>query len=119
MFSLSAQVNLQIEASRVSGVEPLYIFFDATLTEGLADTNALVNADFSWNFDVNDVDPNGRHELTKGMVAGHVFEQPGSYLMSCTVIAPNGSTDTERLVIEVEAFSGTTYCVADTGWYYV
>lgn len=119
LFSLSiqasGQLNLQIEASRTTGTAPLYVFFDATSTLGLADTNDLVNADFSWNFDQNGNDPLGNWEITKGMVAGHVFESPGNHTVACTLTAPDGTTDTETISITVSAFSGTTYYVSSTG----
>lgn len=113
--TLSAQINLQIDPSRTSGVAPLYVFFDATATTGLTGDNDLAISDFSWNFDVNDTDSNGSWEQTKGMVAGHVFETPGTYDITCTLIAPDGTTDTETVIITVSEFSGTTYYVANTG----
>ena len=114
-FTGYAQVDLQIQTSRTSGTAPLYVFFDATSSTGLTDTNDLVNTDFSWNFDVNQTDPNGSWEETKGMVAGHVFEEPGNYTVNCTAIAPDGTTDSETINITVSAFSGTTYYVSTSG----
>ncbi len=112
---LHAQLDLQIQPSRTTGIAPLYVFFDATSTTGLVGTNDLVNADFQWNFDLNDNDPNGDWETIKGMVAGHVFEVAGTYTVNCTVTAPDGSTDTASVNIIVSDFSGTTYYVANTG----
>ncbi|MEM6265474.1 MAG: T9SS type A sorting domain-containing protein [Bacteroidota bacterium] len=112
---LFAQVNLNIQPSANSGIAPLYVFFDATTTTGLSDTNDLVNSDFQWNFDLTDTDPNGNWIITKGMVAGHAFEEPGTYIVQCTVTAPDGTTDTETDTIMVTAFSGTTYYVAANG----
>ncbi len=111
----SAQVSLNIQPSRSSGVAPLYVFFDATSSTGLEERNDLVNADFTWNFDVNDTDPNGKWEVTKGMVAGHVFEQPGSYEVLCKLTAPDGSTTTETVNIKVSEFGGTTFYVSAEG----
>jgi len=101
---LLAQVNLEIQASRTTGTAPLYVFFDATSSSGLSETNDLVNSDFSWNFDTSNTDPDGSWEITKGMVAGHVFELPGTYEVSCTVSAPDGTTDTEIVNITVSEF---------------
>lgn len=113
--SLLAQADLQIQASRTSGVAPLFVFFDGTTSNGLAGTNDLANADFSWNFDVTNTDTDGNWEQTKGMVAGHVFEQPGTYTVSCTLLAPDGTRDTESLTITVTPFAGTTYYVSNAG----
>lgn len=110
-----AQIDLSVEASKTEGVAPLYVFFDATSSSGLSEGNDLVNSDFSWNFDQNDTDPNGNWEITKGMVAGHVFEAPGTYEVSCTLTAPDGTTDTETISITVTEFSGTTYYVSEDG----
>lgn len=107
--------DLVIEPSRTSGSAPLYVFFDATSSTGLDGVNDLPNADFSWDFDLNNNDESGKWELTKGMVAGHVFEAPGTYTVSCTVIARNGTVDTEEVTITVSEFSGTTYYVSNDG----
>ncbi|MEM9338626.1 MAG: T9SS type A sorting domain-containing protein [Bacteroidota bacterium] len=109
------EVNLEVTASRTSGAAPLYVFFDATESDGLEEGNDLVNADFSWNFDVEDTDPEGKWEKTKGMVAGHVFELPGNYQVSCRLTAPNGNTYFETIEINVSEFGGTTYYVSNEG----
>ncbi|MDW3208329.1 MAG: choice-of-anchor Q domain-containing protein [Reichenbachiella sp.] len=107
--------ELVIEPSRTAGVAPLYVFFDGTSSTGLEGVNDLPNADFSWDFDVNNAHSSGNWELTKGMVAGHVFEEPGTYTVSCTMIARNGSVDKEEVTITVSEFSGTTYYVSNEG----
>lgn len=114
-YSSVAQITLNIEASRTTGVAPLYVFFDATATSGLSDGNDLVNSDFSWNFDTQNLDPNGSWEITKGMISGHVFELPGTYEVSCTITVPNGTTEIETLSIVVSDFDGTTYYVSAEG----
>ena len=112
---LNAQVDLQIQPSCTTGAAPLYIFFDATNTTGLDSANDLVNSDFHWDFDINDTDPDGNWETTKGMVAGHVFEVAGTYTVQCRVTSPDGSVDTETIIITVSDFSGITYYVSATG----
>ena len=115
MFPLVAQVNVQISPSKVSGVAPLYVFFDATTTTGLTGINDLALTDFTWNFDTGNIDPSGSWEQTKGMVAGHVFEEAGTYTVSCQATAPDGTVDIEALTVTVTSFSGTTYYVSNTG----
>ena len=87
---------------------PLYVFFDATSTSGLAEDNTLVNSDFSWDFDTENIETNGRSKTTKGMVVGHVFESPGADKVQCKLIAPDGTTDTQTIEIVVNAFEGAT-----------
>lgn len=113
--NLFAQVVLNVEASRSEGVAPLYVFFDATSTVGLQEGNDLINSDFSWNFDVNNNDPDGTWELTKGMVAGHVFEEPGNYEVKCILTAPDATTYSETLIISVSEFQGSTFFVSEDG----
>lgn len=91
------------------------MFFDATGTKGLNNVNDLVDADFHWNFDFNNNDPNGDWEVIKGMVAGHVFEESGTYTVQCTINAPDGSTDTQTVTINVSDFTGVTYYVSASG----
>lgn len=114
-FPIFSQVGLEIQASHTSGIAPLYVFFDATNSTGLVETNDLVNADFNWNFDITDTDPDGDWETIKGMVAGHVFEEAGTYSVQCSVTAADGSMDMETIDITVSAFSGTTYYVSNAG----
>ncbi len=104
-----------IVASRTSGIAPLFVFFDATAFSDLDGTMDLVNTDFSWDFDLTHNLPGGRWQETKGMVVGHVFEQPGSYTVRCTATSPNGQMMTEDLNITVSAFSGRTYYVSTDG----
>jgi hypothetical protein len=110
-----SEVALQVTASRLTGTAPLYVFFDATASSGLSEGNDLVNADFTWQFDVQNTDPNGNWEEVKGMVAGHVFETPGTYEVRTQLINPDGLIDSTTLYIEVEEFDGVTYYVSEDG----
>ncbi|MBQ4801538.1 T9SS type A sorting domain-containing protein [Aquimarina sp. MMG015] len=114
-FSVIGQVTLQIETSRITGVAPLYVFFDATQSAGLDGTNDLTNSDFSWNFDTTNTDADGTWEISKGMVAGHVFEQPGIYTVQCTVTDPQGNVDMQTITITITSFTGITYYVSEDG----
>ena len=113
-YTINAQ-ELRVQASRSSGVAPLYVFFDATSSTGLSQGNDFVNADFSWDFDLNNTDENSQWKNTKGMVAGHVFEIPGTYTVQCTLTTPNGASSTVTSTILVSDFSGTTYYVSASG----
>ena len=108
---ISYAADINASASRASGVAPLYVFFDATTTDGLFDDD-YINADFSWNFD----DINSLHNQEKGFVVGHVFESPGEYDVSLEVRDKNGTFQgAYSTTINVEAFSGNTYYIASNG----
>ncbi|MBT8342020.1 MAG: PKD domain-containing protein [Desulfatitalea sp.] len=112
---------ISVNSSRVSGVAPLSVFFDATGTTGLADHQffsdgaAYMDATFAWDFDADDTDPDGKHEKASGFLAAHVYEQPGTYRVHLDVYDAAGETASEDITITVLEFSGTTYYVADDG----
>jgi hypothetical protein len=108
--SLLAQVSINIDASRTSGTAPLAVFFDATETTGLANDD-YVNAHFLWNFG----DSESKQQTAKGFVAAHVFESPGTYTVGVNAVDTAGRTGSGTVVINVSGFSGTTYCVSNSG----
>ena len=98
-------------ATRTSGVGPLAVSFDATATTGLAQGD-LVNATFSWDFDVHHTDPTGVYDAGQGFVASHVFEKPGTYTVLLTVKDVAGNTSTQEQNITVSQGNWKTYYVA-------
>jgi hypothetical protein len=112
--SVWAAVTPQIVASRVAGVAPLAVFVDATTTAGL-DGGDYINANFDWNFDRDNVDPTGKHSVTRGFVAAHVYETPETYTIQLIVHDRLGATATSTTQIVVSPFAGTTYYVAICG----
>ncbi|MFH0976960.1 MAG: PKD domain-containing protein, partial [Spirochaetota bacterium] len=114
-------IVISVNTSRVSGLAPLSVFFDATGTTGLTSTNFFAdNADymdatFSWNFDADNNDPDGKYERASGFVAAHVFEDPGTYRVQLNVYDASGNAGSINIAIAVSAFSGTTYYVAANG----
>ena len=115
-----AGIEIDIDASSTTGTAPLLVFFDATGTRGLAPTEAMpsgdfVNASFRWEFDTTNIDPDGKHETVFGFVAGHVFEQPGTYTVRLEVIDATGMVATATFPIIVTPFAGQTYYVAAGG----
>jgi hypothetical protein len=109
-----AAIVPQMGLSRTSGVVPLAIFVDATSTGGL-DEGDYVNAGFDWNFDRDNADPAGKHTVTRGFVAAHVYENPGTYTIQLTVHDRLGAVATATAQVVVSAFSGATYYVASGG----
>jgi hypothetical protein len=118
--SVDAAIDLRVDASRTNGVAPLFVFFDATDTRGLAPTTVMpsgdfVNASFRWQFDTTNVDPDGEHETVFGFIAAHVFEQPGTYAVKVQVKDATGAVAIATLDITATSFSGQTWYVAASG----
>ncbi len=113
---VSEALKPAIEPSRTAGVAPLSVFFDATGTGGLMEGDFL-DARFSWEFDVDDTDPDGRYESGEGFVAAHVFEEPGTYRVRVSVTDRSGETETAETQITVEDVDETwsTYHFAADG----
>jgi hypothetical protein len=111
---VNAAITPHIALNRTSGVAPLAVFADATTTEGLAKDD-YINAHFAWNFDRDGLDPTGRHSPTRGFVAAHVYENPGTYTITLDVIDRSGATASATAQVVVSPFSGTTYYVAAGG----
>lgn len=106
--------EVTLTTSRIDGVAPLSVFFDATQTPSLADGSYL-DATFMWNFDMDDVDPEAKYRQAGGFVAAHVFEHPGTYRVRVEVYDPQGQTAYEETTITVLPFAGQTYYVAQDG----
>jgi hypothetical protein len=117
----SGPIDISVSTSRVSGVAPLSIFFDATGTTGLTDSGffsdgaAYMDATFAWDFDADDTDADGNYEKASGFVVAHVFEDPGTYRVRLDVYDAAGRDDSTDITITVTEFSGTTYYVAADG----
>lgn len=90
-------IGLTFAASRLSGVAPLAVFFDATATTATATTRPFHDIEYKWNFG----DPAGSpvngttwtngsragassRNAATGPVAAHVFETPGTYTVALT-----------------------------------
>lgn len=114
-------VTISVSTSRVSGIAPLSVFFDATGTTGLTDSGFFPNsavymdATFAWDFDADDNDPDGKYEKASGFLAAHVFEDPGTYRVHLDVYDAVGRNSATDITITVTTFSGTTYYVAADG----
>jgi hypothetical protein len=116
--------SIDIVASRTSGVAPLSVFFDATGTTGLYDTEffeadddavngSYMDATFYWDFDTTNVDATIDHKYASGFVTTCVFKEPGTYTVQLKVYDNTGYIGYKNITITVSEFSGTTYYVAD------
>jgi PKD repeat protein len=113
---VSDDLEARIVASRTAGVAPLSVHFHALETAGLTDAD-FTNARFAWDFDRTHQDTDRRYEQGEGFVAGHVYEEPGTYAVELTVTDVAGRHDTERIEITVDPIDETwkTYHFASDG----
>lgn len=113
-ISTYAAITPHIVLNTSSGVAPLAIFVDATTTEGLTGGD-YINANFGWNFDRDRIDSAGKHSRTRGFVAAHVYENPGTYTITLDVVDRSGAKASATSQVVVQPFTGTTYYVATGG----
>jgi hypothetical protein len=127
-------ITPSIVAARSSGVAPLAVFFDAsgTVTTNPA-SKPFHDVEYRWDFGDSAGSPvngttwsqgtrpgvNSRNQAS-GPMTGHVFETPGNYTVTLTVVDVNGATATATTSITVTdpntVFSGTnTKCFSKTG----
>jgi hypothetical protein len=89
----TAAITLSNVPSRISGVAPLSVFFDATGTTASATSIPFQELEYTWGFN----DPAGgatwaygsrtgaSKNVAKGPVAAHVFETVGTYSVSLSI----------------------------------
>lgn len=107
--------------SRTEGVAPLSVVFSAGLSGSSPTERSFHDYEYQWDFD----DPSSGSWATsgksknsdKGPVASHLYELPGTYTATLTVLNKDGVVDTETFTITVNdpdiVFSGTnTTCIS-------
>jgi len=111
--------------SRMSGVAPLYVFFDASGTTAQATTRPFHELEYRWDFGdtasgswtSTPAMPNLSRNQATGPVAAHVFESPGAYTVSLTVLDGTGAA-TQSVQISVSdpdtVFAANTLCVGNS-----
>jgi len=125
----SAAITPRIDASRVSGVAPLSVFFDASATTSTATGKPFHEVYYAWDFG----DTNAGNwqygnlarkdkNLASGPIAAHVFETPGTYTVRLTTKGLDGVTASQSVSITVQnpdsVFSGNnTICFSSSGNY--
>jgi hypothetical protein len=127
-----AQITADIQPSRISGVAPLAVHFDATGTTHTDTTiNEFHDLQYEWTFgDPNaghwqygaragSSSPHPRNEECCSAIAAHVYDNPGTYTVNLIVKDSQGNISTDQVAIEVEdpdeVFSGTTACISSSG----
>ena len=109
-----------IVASRISGMTPFAVFFEATdSTDSLGrsiNSDGLLGNDlleYTWDFGPgSEGDVGGRY--FSGFNGAHVYETPGDYDVVLTVREASGQ-DSLTLRVTAQPFSGTTYYVSAAG----
>lgn len=120
-------IQLSIGASRVSGVAPLAVFFDASNTTATATTRPFHELEYRWNF--GDTSSGtwtygakagvANRNQAMGPVAAHVFESAGTFPV--TVSAFDGNTTVNYAcnitvtATDTEFVGNKTVCVSTAG----
>ena len=119
-------ITPHIIASRVTGVAPLAVFFDASTTTVTATTRPFHDLEYRWSFGET-TGPGigtwstgsragvGSRNTATGPVAAHVFETPGTYTV--TLVAIDGTNEVTENCVQIAVtdpnvvFTGTnTIC---------
>ena len=121
----AGEITSSLVPSRVSGVAPLQVFFDATATTAASTNRPFHELEYRWDFGDTASGswtstpgmPNlSRNEAT-GPVASHLFESPGTYTVTLKV--RNAAAEVTRSVeITVSdpdtVFAANTLCVGNS-----
>lgn len=129
VLGANPNITISLAASRISGVAPLAVFFDASATVSTVfPTRPFHELGFSWNFGESTgpgiaawgrgARPGASRNVATGPLAAHVFETPGTYNV-CVTVTDGTNTADGVVVITVDdpdvVFAGTnTICVGQT-----
>lgn len=120
-------ISVSIVRSRVDGIVPLAVLFDATGTTSTATSRPFHDCYYVWDFGDTG---SGNHPTITGMptrsrntaygpVAAHVYENSGTYTVTLTVYDSDGTVDTATTTITAtdweEGVTGDTVVVAEDG----
>jgi hypothetical protein len=121
----AGQISASLVPSRVSGVAPLAVFFDATATSAAGTSRPFHELEYRWDFGdpasgswaSTPGMPNLSRNAATGPVASHVFESPGTYTVNLTV-RDGTAAATKSVQITVAdpdaVFAASTLCVANS-----
>lgn len=129
----TSAINLSYLPSRLTGVAPLSVFFDAAATTASSTTKPYLDLEYRWDFG----DPIGSpvsgttwqygskantssRNAALGPQASHVFEAPGTYAITLTVKDKLNAVTNNCVQVVVQdpatVFSGTkTMCFSTSG----
>lgn len=125
----SSAIAVSAQASRISGIAPLAVFFDASATTATATSRPFHELEYRWNFgdpaggavwaygSGAGVASNNSKNAATGPMASHVFESAGTYSV-CLTVTDGVNTSARPMTITVTSpdtapeFSGTgTLCI--------
>lgn len=106
--AVSAPFSVRISPGALRGIAPCSIFFDGLASDVREGT--VHDARFEWTF----ADPGTTRPTEIGFCAAHVFERPGSFLVSLHVTDAKGNEGYASTWIDVLPFTGTTLHVSAT-----
>jgi len=119
-------ISAAFSASRVIGVAPLSVFFDASTTASSGTAHPFHDLEYQWNFgdsssgtwSVGSRAGVSSRNVARGPVASHVFETPGTYTV--TMGATDGSNTAGNSVqVTVQdpnvVFATNTICFSTSG----
>lgn len=118
-------IEISITPSRISGVAPLSVAFDAVDTTDESTTRPFHDLDYTWDFG----DPNSgtwvvsgkSKNKAKGAVSSHVFEEPGTYIVTLTVKDSLGEIAIDNSITitvndpDVVYAGSNTICISSSG----
>lgn len=128
VVTTSSSTKLSVAVGRSSGVAPLSVFFDATGTVSSATARPFHDIEYRWNFGETSGPGIGKwnqgsrpgknsRNTAIGPVAGHVFETPGTYIVTVNDAAKTVNYECRITVQDPEVvFAGSnTTCFSTSG----
>jgi uncharacterized repeat protein (TIGR02543 family) len=117
----SAYITLSLVPSLSSGVAPLSVFFDTSLTTATATTRPFHDLEYRWNFGDTTAGTWGygtkpgtsSKNLTTGPEAAHIFETPGTYTVTLTAFDGTDVATKTATITVTDPATLTTACVAN------
>jgi hypothetical protein len=121
----SGVISASVSASRISGVAPLSVFFDASGTTSSGTSKPFHDLEYRWNFgDTSSGTWNvgsrtgASRNVARGPMASHVFETPGVYTV--TMVATDGTNapvNTVQITVSDPntIFAANTICFSTSG----
>lgn len=122
--SAFGEINADLKTSRLTGVAPLTVFFDASASTSSVTKKPFSELHYQWYFG----DPESGHwkhsdkpkNLAYGPLSAHVYDKPGTYQVLLTVTNENGETHSQEVEISVlspeKLFAGAnTVCFSSSG----
>lgn len=122
--AINAQPNIQFTTNSKTGPAPLAIHFDASATTSNTTSQAFHELHYTWDFgDCTGeqwANSNKSKNTATGPIAGHLYTQPGTYIITLKVKDSLGASSTQSINITVQNlttqfFASNTICFSQAG----